>query len=226
MRKINLKRCEAELNKLISFLIKNYFVKSNSVKEGEMEAAAMVSMTHKKQRLRPYYVFEDNGFIIKYPAVMLVEDMDIRELVNFTFHELCHIYARIKEYPATSRKEMYHNKYFSFITEKCGFGSSERLEDDNQHIGYANTQISDEEWKQDEAFYLSLDIIREDEKIEIIHVLAEIEEYNKEKNNFSYVKFVCPECKNSAYASAGMSLICKNCNQTMTKYKEPESCEA
>lgn len=226
MRKINLKRCEAELNKLISFLIKNYFVKSNSVKKGEMEAAAMVSMTHKKQRLRPYYVFEDNGFIIKYPAVMLAEDFDLREIVDFTFHELCHIYAKIKDYPATSRKEIYHNKYFSFIAEKCGYGESSRLKEDDQHIGYANTQISDEAWKRDEDFYQSLEVITESEKVEIIDALQELAEYNREKNSFSYVRFSCPKCHNTAYASATMELVCKNCNQTMTKYKEPESCEA
>lgn len=127
----------------------------------------------------------------------------IKEVAATLLHEMCHYYAKLKNFRDCTRYGVYHNKLFKVIAEKHGLVTTYF-----DSIGYSYTELSLE------TENLLVEFLKETPEVKIYR--EPIVKGTRIKS-LSVRKYVCPVCGQSVKATKRVNVICADCNECMTE---------
>lgn len=124
------------------------------------------------------------------------------EIISTLMHEMCHLYALMKDIKDTSRSGIYHNKKFKQIAEEHGLNVQEA-----DKIGWSVTSLKPEtaEWLKENCNFSEITIYKE--KPLVADRIAKPKQSSR--------KYVCPCCGLIVRATKECKIKCIECDEEM-----------
>ena len=166
-----------------------------------------IDLKSSPDKQKPYYQHIGDNYTLNIPLLILTRSS--KNIAEFLFHEMIHLYAAIRNIKVSTRKGVYHNKTFKSLAENRGL-----IIDRTDNHGWSNLSVP-----KDHEVIRMIDNLR----IKITDDNQIIQEYEKKEEQRKKTKLIgyrCPICKCSVFSSKDVELYCMKCNVPLITKEE------